>query len=414
MHKRTTNRLAVFWAFLACVPGAAVHAEFGDDRHIQETGEIALDVDRRAFEEFKRFYELGFPPATVMMYAVSQGMSIADAVYIAVKSDVDRAREFHDTAVSLLPSLPGWACQAGSVRGRYLQELKLEELGSEPSIDAVAAAFFEQDRRLAPFPDWQRGQHHLMASTAELARLTDTNKYWYAAREVTGPEAASAQGVIPVSLYKHDRSILVDPAARDMIQNATRSGLERLPVVIVYNRDNERYISDYQPEISVKALAAKFFGESIELTPVPEWHAGDFHKLATLDELREVVEFPRREDIADQHWQAIVEEMTTPGPTQRPLLLTLLGTGEGSLWVDEPYRLTAAEELGLPSLPVVFFYHNIDRRPCGAAADCEDQICDAAEAAGADRGICESAGTDQDASNSPHDGEMPSTATQPS
>ncbi len=414
MHKRTINTFVFFWVLLACVPGAAVHAEFGDDRHVQETGEITLDVDRRAFEEFKRFYELGFPPATVMMYAVSQGMSIADAVYIAVKSDVDRAREFHDTAVSLLPSLPGWACQAGSVQGRYLQELRLDELGSEPSIAAVATAYFEQDRRLAPFPDWQRGQHHLMASTAELVRLTDANKYWYAVRGMEGSEAASTQGVIPVSLYKHDRSILVDPAARDMIQNARRSGLDRLPVVIVYNRDNERYISDYQPGVSVKALAGKFFGESIELTPVPEWHAGDFHKLATLDELREVVEFPRREDISDQRWQAIVEELKTPGPKQRPLLLTLLGTGDGRLWVDEPYRLTAAEELGLPSLPVVFFYHNIDRRPCGAAADCEDQICDAAEAAGADRGICESAGADQGASSSPQHGEMSSTAQRPS
>ena len=384
-------------------------AELGDDKHIQETGEIMLDVDRRAFEEFARFYELGFPPATVMMYAVSQGMSIADAVYIAVKSDVERAREFHDTAASLLPSLPGWACQDGSV-----QELDLAELGSEPSIAAVAQAYFEQDRRLAPFPDWQQGQYHLMASTSELARLVDASRFWYAASRTEGPGAAPDLEVVPVSLYKHDQSILVDPAAREMIDSARRAGRDRLPVVIVYNRDHERYISDYQPDVSVRTLADDFFGDSIELTPVPEWHAGDYHKLASLDELREVVEFPSKQDISEQRWRAIIEELKSPPGARRPLLLTMLRTGEGRVWADEPDRITAAEELGLPSLPVVFFYHNVDRRPCGAPADCEDQICDAAEAAGADRSICAPPGEDQGASSIQHDGGRSLTAFRPS
>ncbi|MBS1270358.1 MAG: hypothetical protein MAG794_01313 [Gammaproteobacteria bacterium] len=76
-----------------------------------------------------------------MMHAVSTGMSLNDVLYIAVKSDVGRADEFYDTAVSLLPALPGWVSQAESDRQRYTKPVNLSGLGESPSIRRLARLY---------------------------------------------------------------------------------------------------------------------------------------------------------------------------------------------------------------------------------------------------------------------------------
>jgi len=373
----------------ACGPA---HAELGRDTHIQESGEVRIEVDRTVFEEFARLFNLGYPPATVMMHAVSTGMSINDILYIAVKADPTRSREFYDTAASLLPSLPGWVCQADSERNRYTKEVDLDQLGEDPSIRRLADLFINEDRRVVPFPDWGQGRVHMEASVEELAGLV-TDEQWYVPGDDDGSPRTSPNRPVFVSIYKHNGEIVVDGGI-ERIRRARDQGRERLPVVLVYNDALQRPISGFGPDVTVGDLAEEFYGEGIELTAVPEWQVGDHHKMANPDELRQIVDLPEKKDVPQARWQEIEQEIRDNGMAlSGPLLVTLVRSGQGRAWISDPTRVAVAEGLGIDSLPVVMFYHRLDRRACGQPSSCEDLLCEAATAAGAPEDVCDTGGT---------------------
>lgn len=382
------RRVVGLLVFLLTTTGT--YAEIGEDTHIQATGQMRIEVNRQVFEEFARMFDLGYPPATVMMHAVSAGMSINDILYIAVKSNVGRAGEFYDTAESLLTALPGWVCQANGTDGeRYIRSVNLEELGDEPGIREVAQLFFDGNRRVVPFPKWSEGRSHMEVPVTELAELV-TDEQWYIAGQDDGSPRTSPNRPVFVSLYRHNSEIIVD-SGLDRIRRAQEQGIERLPVVLVYNDSRHRSISDFEDGITVGELAEEFYGEGIQLTAVPEWQVGDHHKSATVDELLDLVDVPNREDVSKERWQAIEESIRANGmELPQPLLVTLVRSGQGNAWVDDPAVVAVASELEVQSLPVVFFYHEIDRRPCGQPSDCEDLLCEAAAAAGASREVCSS------------------------
>lgn len=388
MKLRNRTRIISLVAVLTAFPNA-LRAELGEDTHIQETGEVRIEVDRQVFEEFARLFRLGYPPATVMLHAVSTGMSINDILYIAVKSDLSRAQEFYDTADSLLPALPGWVCQAGVDRERYTKAVDPTELGETPSIRRIADFYFTDNRRMIPFPDWEEGRVHTRASVAELTELV-TDDQWYVPGEDDGTPLTAPNRPIFISLYRHDQQIVVDSGV-ERIRRAQQQGLEWLPVVIVYNNSLQRPISDFGPEVTLRELADDFFGEGIEVTAVPEWQVRDYHKMATIDELRELVDVPVREDILAARWESVEQEIrANGGELPRPLLLTLVRSGRGRAWIDDPIAVAVAQDLGIESLPVVLFYHQIDRRPCGEPSNCDEMLCEAATAAGAPEGTCDS------------------------
>lgn len=391
MTIKSRTRTTILLAVLAAAPGAAL-AELGRDTHIQESGEVRIEVDRQAYDEFARLFNLGYPPATVMMHAISTGMSINDILYIAVKSDPDRSREFFDTAESLLPSLPGWVCQADSGRDRYTTEVDLSELDGNPSIRQIADLFIDEDRRVVPFPDWSGGQVHMEASVDELAGLV-TDQQWYVPGADDGTPRTAPNRPVFVSVYKHSGEIVVD-SGFERIRLAQQQGGETLPVVLVYNDTRQRPVSSFDPEVTIGELANEFFGEGIELTAVPEWRVGDHHKSVTVEELREVVDVPERDDIPAARWDSVAREIRANGlKMQEPLLVTLIRSGRGRAWVNDPAAVAVAEDLGVEELPVVLFYHRLDRRACGQPSSCSEQLCEAAGAAGAPADICESGGT---------------------
>lgn len=393
------------YRFLLSIPVLSVflfaqqaRSELGEDIHIQETGEIRIDIDRLGFDNMAKLFDLGYPPATVMMHAVSTGMSLNDIVYIAVKSDVTRAKEFYDTAISLLPSLPGWVCQAASQEDRYTQSVDLSDLGEQPSVQKVAQLFFENDQRLTPFPDWIKGRVHMTASVDELAELV-SEEHWYVPGHDDGTPLSNPNRPVFISLYKTNNEIIVDQGV-ERIREAQRQGKQRLPVVLVYNNFGQRPISDFEESVTVRQLADLFYDEGLELTSVPEWHVGDYHKLATIGELKEVVDIPRRNDVNPERWSELEESIVSNGmQLSEPLLVTLLKSGEGGVWVDNPETVSVAADLGLENLPVVLFYHEIDREPCGqTSSSCEDRICQAVTAAGAPAGACQQSLAQQQAS----------------
>jgi len=366
-------------------------ADLGEDTHIQESGEIRIEVDRRVFEEFARLFDLGYPPASIMMHAVSRGMSINDIVYIAVKADVSRAQEYYDTAASLLPALPGWVCQAESDPGRYTRSLDPGDLGEDPSLRQVAQVYFDTGQRLVPFPEWQQGRVHMEASVDELSELVSGQK-WYVAGPDDGTPRTAPNRPIFVSLYRHNGDIVVDGGV-ERIRRAREEGVERLPVVLVFNDSSQRPVGAFGEDVTVSELAERFYGDGIELTAVPEWQVGDYHKMARLEELRELVEVPEQEDVLARRWDQVEQTLrdNDMAPAQ-PLLITLVRSGQGRAWINDPTKVAVAQELGIESLPVVLFYHRIDRRACGQPSNCEDLLCEAATAAGASAEVCADAG----------------------
>lgn len=392
--------IALLIAFLLVLSALAntARAEIGEDIHIQQTGEVRIEVDRQVFEEFARLFGLGYPPATVMMHAISTGMSINDVLYIAIKSHPNRAQEFYDTAASLLPALPGWVSQAEVDPDRYTREVAAEELGDDPSVREVAALFFESRRRVVPFPDWSQGQVHMQASVSELVDLV-TDKQWYVAGRNDGSPRTIPNRPVFISLYRHNKQIVVDSGIQ-RIRQAQEQGVERLPVVLVYNNRLQRPISDFEKDVTLDRLAEVFYEDAIELTAVPEWQVGDHHKSATVDELREVVDIPDRDDIDPERWETLAQQLRESNmELSKPLLMTLVRSGQGRAWIDDPARVAVAEELGMDSLPVVLFYHRIDRTPCGQPSSGEDLLCEAASAAGASLEECEGVG--QEAATQP-------------
>lgn len=386
------SRFRITWLVVILLAATGpLRAELGRDTHIQESGETRIEVDRQVFEEFARLFELGYPPATVMMHAISTGMSINDILYIAVKSDPARAGEYYDTAESLLPSLPGWVCQADAARGRYTREVNLDELGDDPGIRRLAELFINEDRRVVPFPDWTEGRVHMEASVDELASLV-SDEQWYVPGENDGSPRTAPNRPVFVSIYKHNGAIVVDSGV-ERIRRAREQGAGRLPVVLVYNDSRQRPLTAFEGDATVGELAEAFYDDGIEVTAVPEWRAGDYHKSATVPELREVVEVPAREDIPETRWAEIEQDIRANGMAlPHPLLLTLVRSGQGRAWVNDPAAVAVAADLGLEELPVVLFYHRLDRLACGQSEGCGEALCEAATAAGAPAAVCESDG----------------------
>jgi hypothetical protein len=385
MNRRTILAILISIAAMPC----AVQAELGTDIHVQSDSDaIRLDIDRRTFEEIQSLLNQGYPAVSVMLHGVSMGMSINDVVYLAVKSHPQRAKELYDTAVSLLPSLPGWAIQEEDGSDRYYTNYAASELGAQPTVAEVAQRFFEQNMRLSPFPDWYAGGYHIKVKTDELAGLLK-DSWWYLSGNLqpNSPRSAPNRPIF-ISLYGDRNEIVIDGGA-DLIRSAQRQGVRELPVVFVYNDMRTGPISRYNADVKVKEIVDDFFERGRKLTAVPEWRqVGDYHMIASVAELLELVDTIDKKDVDPARWSAITRDIKNNGFNE-PLLISLFNSGDGRIWANEPDRVVAAAELGVDQVPVVFLYHDIGRPPCGQPIRTTALICSAALAAGADPSICQ-------------------------
>ncbi|MFC1664418.1 hypothetical protein ACFL17_02155 [Pseudomonadota bacterium] len=377
-------RVVVVFSLFA-LASRILYADIRDDVHIQSDNDtVRSDIDSRTFNEVKSFYDRGYPPASVMLHGVSLGMAIDDLVYLAVKSDVERSQEFYDTAMSILPSLPSWACRSSSAdSARYGQGYDASELGEQPTLQAVADRFFNDNQRMIPFPNWKEKGVHMQVSTDEL--ISKLKEQWWYQANTASPASTSLDRPIMVGLYKHNNEILIDTNL-DLVAKAKAQGITELGVVIVYNEEDERPVSEFGDEATISDVAGKFHGDNLRATSVPEWQVGDYHIMAKLDEIKDKFQIPVRKDIEPQRWETISNDIKENGFT-KPLMVTLLSNDNGA-WLDDRERVAVAASLGMTELPTVFFYHSFDRLACGAAPTCEDYICEAAIAAGANSSMC--------------------------
>jgi len=363
------------------VPAQAV---VQSDVHIQSDSDyVRLDTDRRLYQEIKGFFDAGYPASSVMLHGVSLGLTIDDLVYLAVSTNPDRGQEFYNTAISLLPSLPAWACNlAKTNENRYQLNYALADLGSKPTVAAVAQRFFDGDQRLTPFPDWQNGAAHFQGSTAEVSKLKGQD-YWYFPPQ---NKLAPTERPVFVSLYRDTKKIVVDDRY-GQLEAAQAAGKATVPVVILFNETYQREVSRFGEQPKTGEIMDAFFARGEELTPVPDWQRGDYQIMATTDDLLKLFEVPKKQDVDPGRWQEITQSIQKDG-FKTPMLVTLQAEGNNR-FLNDPARLAVAKDMGIKNIPVDFFYHRLNRLACGQlATNCADQVCNSAIAGGADPGIC--------------------------
>ena len=344
-----------------------------------------LDFQYRAQNELQYFIEQGYPPVSVLLHAVSSGITLDRSLYLAIQADRSRASEFYSMALSMASSLPGWACGAGAVSGEYSPTFDVNELPPQRTVAAVAERYFESNSRLAPFPPWPDGDFHMLAQVDELLALTG-DSYWYRPGPSQTGAGSHPRDVVFVSLYKHDESVVLD-TTRSELEARKQGGADRVPVVFIYNQEHQRPVSQFRDEKKLEPILDDFFGRGRQLTPVPMWNVGDHHFLVSGEELEEYFDIPERDSISPGRLERLTSELRSAPFRRRPVMITLLRDGNYRR-LAEPDRIRVAMDMGISSFPIVLFYHSIERVACSAPATCTRRLCAAAMCAGANRGVC--------------------------
>lgn len=375
---------------------------------------IGAVANRSNLEYIKSTLELGYPIRSVILHTAAQGISISDVVYLMTLADKTRAEEFYSVAVELLPEMPGWVCGTDiDLDLRYPKYYTADELGPGGRVVDVANRFFYEGQLIGfrstegkqwGFPDATKGQYHFKADVDELIGIlkeerarTNSNSWWYQ----PGPGRTEADGMVLtpllVSLYKYDKSIAVD-VSLEQLERLKAAGQTRVPVIIIFNDSftlpisRECTVTDpsdpYKPynhgpsELTLSFVAETYFNCHRRVTPPREWNEGDFHIMASLDELVSVFGLPERDDTNAKRWQKLEDEIKSEGFT-RPLMVTM-NLNSGLMWASERERIAIAADMGLERIPVVFLTHELTRENCNFVPNCWDAICLAAVAAGSD------------------------------
>ncbi len=379
-----TGRIATA---LGRLPGAAAlalwlvaqgaHAIMEEDVHLMypDDDTVQFDIDQRTFQTIRTMLITGYPLTGVLLRAVELGIPIDFATNLVTQSQPERVREIYDTAIRLMPSLPGWSCRSRYRETPFYGLYRAEDLGERPALGEIARRYFEEDRKLTPFPRWLTGAAHVSVPTRELADLLDPQLRWYSLSGAMAPEALTPRPVF-VALYKDEQQIVVD-GNLEQIGAAVQSGVDELPVVIVYNQAFQQPVARFA-DPTLKSVSEKFFEEGVQLTPVPLWEEGDHHFVAQMSELKDRFKLPSKKDIGEENWLMLEADMLDRGFV-KPALITLYEGGE-RMWLNDPERIAMAEQLGFTEVPVVMFYHALDRLPCGEIANCDELVCCGARA----------------------------------
>jgi len=195
-----------------------------------------------------------------------------------------------------------------------------------------------------------------------------------------------------VSFYKDTKEVVTD-ATQDQLRAAQQAGKTTLPVVFIYNESHYRSIGSFPPDLTTSQIVDQYVQQRIRVTPVPEWHVGDYHKMEKVSELKKLLEIPKKSDMPPALWTTLENDVKQNG-FPIPVLLSIFDMGRGRVWGNQLQRLAVAESVGVQEVPVVYMFYTLDRGACGrAGTDCSDRICNAAVAAGASAGICRASGS---------------------
>jgi len=267
--------------------------------------------------------------------------------------------------------------------------------GPEPTIRSVAERYFATGEQLAYqrpgprgwyYPDWTEGERHVWASVAELMELAkgserdDRQEWWYQTQGSATPDPAKP---VFVGIYKRDKEIVVN-APLAYFETLKAAGVQRVAVIFMYNTEEylptylfesddqgnggNTQLTDAERGLTIEKVSSAFFGSGDRVSPTREWHELDFHLHARMDEVRNLFDIPRTEDLPPAVRDRWTRELSA-GNFGRPVLITLYENGN-TMWVDDPARVSVAASLGYTDIPVVFLYHGFGRFGCGLPGNC--------------------------------------------
>ena len=288
--------------------------------------------------EMLRLLSKETPPTVVFLHALSMGLAVDEMLLASLEYQEDNARGLASSAVSLLPYLQNrnvYEYPTYNLDSLELYIKGLEEQRNKGSVDPgkehipylvqeVIDNFFEEGLVLAPYPDWLDGQMHFIASAEELLGLSRQNKtFWYQSNNTQSVEDRP----IFVSLYKHNKSVLVDGIKRieDAInQKKSVQDPVDIPVVFIFNRENERSVSSLGYPVTLQGVQDAYIEKNLMLTPVPEWNTGEYHALIDIDEFYAKFDIPQEKDFEPQAWQRLLDDARNYDVNETSLLVIVL------------------------------------------------------------------------------------------
>jgi len=346
--------------------------------------------DRQIIDEIDQFLSEGYAPASVLLHATSMGVPIDRALYAAVRSQPRQAENLYTAALELMAFLPGWTCTTPVDTGHFDTVYNVNDLPDERRVQDVAERYFENQSRLAQFPDWPNDELHMLASTDELLELLAAEQtvsgLWYRPGPAQEAPGANPRDTVLIGLYPDDDQIVIDTPA-ERIRQWRDAGRERVPVTFFFNRSYQRPVSDFGEDASLEQVTEAFFEDGRELTPVPLFTVGDYHLPVTAEEIEELFDLPERDDIEPSRYQALADDLASNGFSKKPVLVSLLRSGRYRR-LAEADRVRVALDKGIEELPVALFYHRLGREPCASPAVCFDRLCDGLVCAGGDPNVC--------------------------
>jgi hypothetical protein len=328
-------------------------------------------LDLVGLSEIVYFLNSGYPPETVLLHAVSQGMTIDRALYAAINADPARADEFYWAAIDLMPKLPGWVCPESFDTNAYSPIYDVNDLPEQRTVAEVARRFFKANARMSPFPDWTVGEFNMLAQIDELMGLV-SDDYWYHPAPPQAGAGAHPRDNVLVSIYKRGKLIVVDADASGLAA-MKQSGKDRVPVTFFYNQNMQVPISSFGSNVTLETLIDEFFAVGNEVNMVPLWRVGDYHLKVPPGELVKMFGVAEKQDMNPVLYRKALSDVRQNGFSMSPALITLLRTDNFKA-LAEPERIRAAMELGMTEIPAVLFYHNLNRQPCSAPTNCFKQI----------------------------------------
>jgi hypothetical protein len=360
-------------------------------------------------EYIDNLLDKGYSPASIIMSAVGRGLTLADVTYLMSHSRPESAGNYVNTAEALLPSLPGWVCSSPSAMGhRYDTPIDVDKLSQTKSLADLAKLYFDENKRFVETPDWQNGVGHTNVDIDELIehKQEEIKQHSELKSEPVDPwwflsSANPSSDVISVGLYPEERRVIIEHRLVTL-QAAKQRGVTEMPIMLMYNNINhiptsdiERvpnedfggsqmkgdkidYINNQDGEITATEVISRFEADGKRISPVRDWSTGDHHLMVRTDELATLFDIPKKEDIDPALWQEANKRLAQK--TQKPLHISLLSDSDGERFLDSASLVAAAQEQSVKRLPVVFFYHGVDRQPCGMPSTCLPDVKAAAKA----------------------------------
>lgn len=303
------------------------------------------------YSEVDRLLSNGYAAEVVIYHKISEGSPIYRIIDAAIRHDPDRETEFRQLGLNMLSGLPRSAC-AGSAFSPSTPWSSIEYEPIDPkTVAEVARLYFEEDKKLTYL---RPSDSHGNFPVDELLNLTKQDSFWYRVLPVRDHPLPNA---VFVSLYQEGERIVVD-GNLDGLDRAARDGEEMVPVVFHYNPKKNVPVSHFSGLVSGEEIIAIYESDGVRVTSIPNWTAGDFHSMMSLEEIDARFQIPEQDDVDEELWTRIKLDLQQNGFTF-PLLI-LLGGGESSLFYSAE-RVAVARSMGEKTLPVAFFYDYDDR-----------------------------------------------------